>query len=102
MKDAGAKRAADVKSLADKTGAKADAQAALEDHGADKKAASKELAATLQAISALHGDCDWLLKYFSVRADARSSEIDAMGRAKAVLSGASFELLETSSRSLRG
>merc|ERR1719356_48220 len=102
MKDAAEKRAADVKALADKKGAKADAEAALEDNVDAKKAASKDLAATKQAIDALHGDCDWLLKYFSVRADARSSEIDAMGKAKAVLSGASFELLETATRSFRG
>lgn len=102
MNDAAEKRAADVKALADKNGAKADAEAALEDNTDAKKAASKDLAATMQAISALHGDCDWLLKYFSVRADARSSEIDAMGKAKAVLSGASFEFLEMGSRRLRG
>merc|ERR1719238_96603 len=70
--------------------------------GDNKKAASAEHAATLQAIQALHGECDWLLKYFDVRKEARSSEIDALGKAKAVLSGADFALVQTHSRRLRG
>merc|ERR1719183_3104173 len=102
MKDAAEKRAADSKSVTEKKGAKADTEAALEQHTGDKKSASEELAATGQAIGALHGECDWLLKYFDVRKEARSSEIDALGKAKAVLSGADFSLVQTNSRRLRG
>lgn len=103
MKDAAEKRAMDSKAVADKKGAKADTEAALEQHTDDKKSASKELAATLQAIQALGGECDWLLKYFDVRKEARASEIDALGKAKAVLSGADLSLVQTSSKkSLRG
>ena len=40
----------------------------------------------------------WLLKYFGVRAEARASEIDALGKAKAVLSGADFSLVQTGSQ----
>ncbi len=39
--------------------------------------------------------CDWLLKYYDVRKEARASEIDALGKAKAVLSGADYSLLQT-------
>merc|ERR1712107_450470 len=102
MDDAAKKRATDSKSLSDKQGAKADTEAALGAHSDDHKSASEELAATLQAIQALHGECDWIIKYFSIRAEARSSEIDALGKAKAVLNGADFALLETGSRRLRG
>merc|ERR550537_820213 len=101
MKDAAKKRASDSKAVADKTGAKADTQAALQQHKDGLASASKELAATNQAIGALHGDCDWLLKYFDIRKEARSSEIDALGKAKAVLSGADFSLVQTQSRRLR-
>merc|ERR1719375_1720392 len=90
MSDAAAKRAKDTKSIADKTSAKADTEAALERSTEDKKAAGKELAATLQTIQGLHGECDWLLKYFDVRKEARTSEIDGLVKAKAVLSGADF------------
>ncbi len=39
-----------------------------------------------------------LLRYFEVRKEARTSEIDALGKAKAVLSGADYSLVQTSSR----
>merc|ERR1719343_733844 len=87
MKDSADKRTADSKSLTEKQGALADTEKALDDHESDK---SKKLGATMQYISELHAECDWLMKYFDVRAEARSSEIDALGNAKAVLSGADY------------
>merc|ERR1719240_1303658 len=56
--------------------------------------------ATMQYISSLHGECDWLLQYFTVRKEARDGEIDGLTKAKAVLSGADFSLVQTSSKSL--
>merc|ERR1719168_310793 len=97
MDDAAKKRATDSKSVSDKKGAKADTEAALGDHSDDHKSASKELAATLQAIEALHGECDWIIKYFDLRKEARTSEIDALGKAKAVLNGADYSLLQLKS-----
>merc|ERR1719310_539591 len=103
MSDSAEKRAADSKSLAEQEAAKADAEAALQQQGADKKAAEKELGATLQYIHSLHNECDWLLKYFEARKEARASEVDSLGKAKAVLSGADYSLVQTgSSKSLRG
>jgi len=57
---------------------------------------------TNKYISSLHGTCDWLLQYFDARKEARAGEVDALGKAKAVLNGADFSLVQTSSRSLRG
>merc|ERR1719502_1207142 len=104
MKDAAAKRADDSKALADKQGALADMQANLQSSQDDKSSTTKELGATLQYIQSLHAECDWLLQYFDVRKEARDGEIDALGKAKAVLSGADFSLLEVagSARNLRG
>merc|ERR1719356_2169636 len=90
MSDAAAKRAKDTKSIADKTSAKADTEALLENSAEDKKAAGKELAATLQTIQGLHGECDWLLKYFDVRKEARTDEMDSLNKAKDVLHGADY------------
>jgi len=98
MKDSAAKRSDDSKSLADKQGTLADLQAALNTSNEDKASTQKELGATLQYINSLHSECDWLLKYFEVRKEARTSEIDALGKAKAVLSGADFSLVQTASR----
>merc|ERR1719188_397217 len=90
MKDAAETRRQDAKSLTDKQAALAaaegDLQAAKDDHAAH----TKELMAVLRAIESLHGECDWLLKYFDVRKEARAGEIDALNNAKAVLSGANF------------
>merc|ERR1719272_2067102 len=44
----------------------------------------EDLAATL---ADLHGSCDYILKNFDARQAARSAEIDALGEAKAILSG---------------
>jgi hypothetical protein len=47
----------------------------------------EKLAGMLQAS---HMDCDWLMKYFETRQEARAEEMDAIEKAKAILSGAKF------------
>merc|ERR1712194_661931 len=66
--------------------------AALDDHETGKVETSRQLAATNKVISELHAECDFLLKYASVRAEARASEIDSLGNARAVLKGADYAL----------
>jgi len=102
MADSAEKRADDSKSIADKKGSKADAEEALLSRTDAKAAATKELAGTVEYIGSLHGECDWLIQYYDVRKSARVSEIEALGKAKAVLNGADFSFLQTSSRRLRG
>jgi len=94
MKESSAKRVADSKSLADKQGAKADTEAALSDFEGEKKDTVGELMATMKYIQSLHSECDWLIKYYDVRKEARTGEIDSLVKAKAVLSGADFSLLQ--------
>lgn len=98
MKDAQEKRTENSKSLADKEAARADLKNSLETSTADKVSTEKEHSALLQYIQSLHGECDWLLKYFDVRKEARASEVDALGKAKAVLNGADFSLVQEASR----
>jgi len=95
MKDSAEKRAEDSKSLANKESALADMQAALEKDTETKASTKQELGATNQYIASLHSECDWLIQYFEVRKEARTSEIDALGKAKAVLSGADYSLVQT-------
>merc|ERR1719281_2155468 len=71
MADSAEKRAADSKSLLEKGSAKADLEGSLEDHKSHKADTIKELMATEKYISSLHGECDWLLKYFDARKEAR-------------------------------
>jgi len=99
--DAKEKRATDSSSLSEKSGAKADAEEAFQNHGDDKKAASASLAAVIQVTHATHAECDWLMQYHDMRTEARNDEIDSLDKAKAVLSGADFSFIQ-SSRHLRG
>jgi ribosome-binding protein aMBF1 (putative translation factor) len=98
MKDSAEKRDIDSKTLADKQKAKAEMAAEVESNTEEKGATTKSLMATLEHIQSLHAECDWLLQYYEVRKEARSGEIESLKTAKAVLSGADFSLVETSSR----
>jgi hypothetical protein len=104
MADSAAKRAEDSKTLASKVETKAATEVALQEHEAAAKAAAAEHMATLEYDASLHAECDWLLKYFDVRKEARDGEIDSLKRAKDVLSGADYSLVQLSKvqRSLRG
>merc|ERR1719215_1772958 len=97
MEDSADKRKADSQSLAEKQGAKANAEANVEGHEEDKSSATKELGATVKYIASLHAECDWLAKYYQVRKQARADELDSLRNAKAVLSGSDYALVETKS-----
>merc|ERR1719414_1471749 len=102
MTDAGNKRTADSKALTDKAAAKAEGEEALQAETENKKGLGIQLMETVQVLGNLHSECDWLLQYFDVRKAARTDEIEALGKAKAVLSGADYSLLQTRSSALRG
>merc|ERR1719410_1593548 len=98
MKDSADKRTQDSKTLADKEGALAALKSGLEEQKSSLSSTEKELVATNQYIHALHLECDWLIKYYDMRKEARANEIDALGKARAVLSGADYSLIQTSAR----
>merc|ERR1719444_55493 len=101
MTDSAAKRTADSNSLNEKELIKADLEASVETKTEAKASATNELMSTVKYISSLHSECDWLIKYYDVRKEARDGEIDSLNNAKAVLSGASFSLLQKTAN-LRG
>merc|ERR1719393_575924 len=96
MKDSADKRATDAKSIADKESAKADSEASLIKTQEEKSAKTKMAMATAEFLSQVHGECDWLLSNFEVRKEARAGEVDSLKKAKAVLSGADYSLLQSS------
>merc|ERR1719162_2897506 len=100
MADSQDKRAQDSKAITDKEGAKAETEAEVQSNTDDQKSKNIEAMETAKYIGGLHEECDWLLKNFDARKAARSGEIDALGKAKSVLSGADYSLVQTSS--LRG
>eukprot|EP00747_Dinoflagellata_sp_TGD_P160205 gnl/TRDRNA2_/TRDRNA2_177952_c3_seq7.p1 gnl/TRDRNA2_/TRDRNA2_177952_c3~~gnl/TRDRNA2_/TRDRNA2_177952_c3_seq7.p1 ORF type:complete len:651 (+),score=246.87 gnl/TRDRNA2_/TRDRNA2_177952_c3_seq7:251-1954(+) len=101
MSDSATKRAEDLKSIANKSGMKAELEEDLANTKAEHMATTKELMATEQYIAQLHGECDWLIQNFDLRKQARDEEVESMTKAKAVLSGADYSFLQKSLR-LRG
>merc|ERR1712194_569897 len=98
MQSASAKRAADSKSITQKSAEKASTEEALQNEQDTKGNTATELMNTAKFISSLHGECDWLLKYFDARKEARAGEVEALKNAKAVLSGADYSLLQSESK----
>merc|ERR1719463_289369 len=90
MADSKEKRALDAKSVVDKEAAKAQMDTDLQAAKDSKDAEEKTLAATKE-----------VLENFEARKTARAEEIDALGKAKAVLSGADFSLVQTGSKTTR-
>jgi len=98
MADAKAKRAEDSTAITEKTAAKAGLETDLQAAKDGKKAEEKELMATKMYMANLHDECDWLLENFELRKQARAEETDALKKAKAVLSGADFSLVQTDAK----
>merc|ERR1719276_135500 len=98
MADSANKRAEDSKTLTDKEGALAQLGEMLDSQSSELTSTEKTLMATLSYIDSLHAECDWLVKYFDMRKEARTNEIDALEKAKAVLSGADYSLVQTKTR----
>jgi septal ring factor EnvC (AmiA/AmiB activator) len=99
--DSAAKRAADSQSIAEKSAAKADLEASLQKDGEELKAKKTEAMANAEYIHNLHLECDWLIENFELRKEMRAGEVDSLKKAKAILSGADYSMLQTTAKHLR-
>merc|ERR1740121_1155184 len=102
MKESAEKRATDSKSHSGKVTNLADTESELLSLKEDKQSAGSELMALTKYIASLHSECDWLLQYHDIRKEARSEEIDSLTKAKAVLSGADFAMVQTRAKGFLG
>merc|ERR1719197_1042236 len=93
--DSAEKRALDSKAITDKESAKGQAEADLQTDTDGKKGKTTELMETDKYLAGLHQECDWLLQNHGARSEARNGEIDALGKAKDVLNGADYSLVQT-------
>jgi len=82
--------------LTEKANQKADLEVNIERNNREHGAKQVEAMNNDKLIMDLHGDCDWLIQNFDVRKEARAGEADALKKAKAVLSGADYSLVQTS------
>merc|ERR1711972_69597 len=94
MSDSAAKRAADSKSITDKSSEKASTEESLQAETDAKAETTENLMNTQKHISSLHGECDWLVKYYDARKEARAGEIESLNNAQAVLNGADYSLIQ--------
>merc|ERR1711972_907657 len=89
------KRTADSKSMEQKESEKAELEADLLNMQTEHKGKSQELYLKELQIKDLHLECDWLIASYEVRKEARTGEVDSLKKAKAVLSGADYALVQT-------
>jgi len=95
-KDAAAKREASSEALAEKESALANANAELLDLKNDHKETTNDKDEAKLTEMNLHAECDWLVENFDARKTAREEEMEALEKAKAVLNGADYSLLQMS------
>merc|ERR1719446_1083250 len=81
---------ANTASLANKSEAKAKADAALALAKGDLKTTIDDILALDDMAKSLHDQCDFLLDHFTERQSKRTQEIDALNQAKAIFSGMKF------------
>jgi len=74
--------------ITEKTKGKADAELEKEQATVDLGAANAELESLAGYKGDLHEQCDFIVKNFDIRQNTRLQEIEAIGEAKAILSGA--------------
>jgi len=90
MADSQASRAADAKSITGKSAGKADLEAKLVTLKESNHLTLQEAQNLAGYIAELHGSCDFILENFGLREGARTTEIESLKNAKAVLAGASY------------
>merc|ERR1719183_3133465 len=81
-----------AKSMSDDEGSLAEAQESLVSSKELLKNKKFEAMETAKYMGELHAECDWLLKFYEMRKEARVGEIEAMGKAKDVLNGADYSM----------
>jgi len=94
MADAAEKRATMSQASVEKDSALAETETDVATVKGSLKEKKTEAMALAKYVSSLHGECDWLLKYHGTRAAARTGEIESLDKAKAVLSGADYSLIQ--------
>jgi len=92
MADSQTTRAGDTKALTGKESTKAETESVLMSTKEIRSATATDLKQIATVISDLHAACDFIMANFDLRKEARTSEIEGLKNAKAVLSGASFSM----------
>merc|ERR1719261_2394251 len=92
VKETNASIEAKSKDIVNKSEEKAQAEADLVETEEAKEAVMLELEQLGNYKGQLHTSCDFVVKNFEIRQTARDEEIEALKQAKAILSGAKFDM----------
>jgi len=90
MGDSEGSRSQHTKSITERTVAKAEVEAQLQQLKTAQTANAEDLELVATTIQDLHASCDFILQNFDLRKEARTSEVESLKNAKAILSGANF------------
>lgn len=91
VKDSNGSIVAKQRDITNKQETKAIAEADLTKAKEDLASVEGELASLADYAATVHSSCDFVLKNFDIRQSARAQEIEALGQAKAILSGMKSE-----------
>merc|ERR1719473_2420028 len=90
MSDSKDSRTQDLKSLTEAESSKADLEGVLTEAKENQMLTLEQSENVISTLAKLHGSCDFIIKNFELRLNARTAEIEGLKTAKAVLAGASF------------
>eukprot|EP00928_Gymnodinium_smaydae_P047684 TRINITY_DN31837_c0_g1_i1.p1 TRINITY_DN31837_c0_g1~~TRINITY_DN31837_c0_g1_i1.p1 ORF type:complete len:753 (-),score=309.39 TRINITY_DN31837_c0_g1_i1:57-2234(-) len=90
VRDSTASIEADRAAIAQKESEHAEARGVKSETQEAQLANEQQLGKLNDLLGARHAECDWVMKYFDVRQQARGEEMEAIENAKAILSGADF------------
>merc|ERR1719160_255911 len=90
MEDSKESRATDLKSLTESQSSKADLEGSLTEAKENQMLTLEQSQNVISTLAKLHGSCDFIIKNFELRLNARTAEIEGLKTAKAVLAGANF------------
>jgi len=90
MEDSKESRATDLKSLTEAESSKADLEGSLTEAKENQMLTLEQSQNVIATLAKLHGSCDFIIKNFELRLNARTAEIEGLKTAKAVLAGANF------------
>jgi len=86
LAEAKSKREVTARQMTEKEGVKAAVEEELKKTADRVDGLSKQLGETVDIIANIHKDCDWLLANFAERKKLRAAEVNALQRAKSMLS----------------
>jgi len=96
MADSKSKRATDVAAVQEKTATLAESEGELQDLKGQQRDRYNEFMSNSEYLTQVHHDCDSAMSDYDARKEARNEELEGLSKAKDIVNGADFSLIQTS------